>query len=143
MGIIYKITNPEGRIYVGQTFDMRKRLNSHRNSVKKKNCYHIILINSFKKYGFNEHEFEIIDILENCTAEELSKQESYWIKECKSFIMDNPMGMNMTLGGEGQRGKLDERRRIHRCKAVSLVCAMVPQRCRMCLCLCVRPRCTE
>lgn len=111
MGIIYKITSPSGRFYVGQTFDMRKRLNAHRVSVGKKNAYHILLINSFKKYGFDEHIFEILEIVENCSALELSEREMYWIKELNSFNGDNPLGMNMTIGGEGQRGKLDERRK--------------------------------
>lgn len=111
MGIIYKITSPSGRIYVGQTFDMRKRLNSHRHSMKSKRGKHILLINSFNKYGFDEHEFEIIEIIENCDAITLNERESYWIKKLNTFNMDNIMGMNMTLGGEGQRGKLDERRK--------------------------------
>ena len=111
MGIIYKITSPAGRIYVGQTFDMRKRLNAHRHSIKKKNASHIILINSFKKYGFDDHEFEILEIIENCDRQTINEREIYWIKELNTYNYDNPMGMNMTLGGEGQRGVLDERRK--------------------------------
>lgn len=111
MGIIYKITSPTGRTYVGQTFDMRKRLNAHRHSMKSKQGKNILLINSFNKYGFDEHEFEIIEIIENCSPITLSEREMYWIKELNTFNMDNVMGMNMTLGGEGQRGKLDEIRK--------------------------------
>lgn len=111
MGIIYKITSPAGRMYVGQTFDMRKRLNAHRHSMKKKNSTHVILINSFKKYGFDEHEFEIIEIIENCDEKTIDEREIFWIKELNTYNADNPMGMNMTLGGDGQRGKLDNRRK--------------------------------
>jgi group I intron endonuclease len=108
MGIIYKITSPSNRIYVGKTNDFRKRLNAHKSSVTKSKKQHIILINSFKKYGFDEHIFEII---EECDNSILDEREIYWIKELNTFNMDNPLGMNMTLGGDGQRGKLDERRK--------------------------------
>jgi group I intron endonuclease len=108
MGIIYKITSPSNRIYVGQTNDFNKRLFSHKHSIKKKNCSHVILINSFKKHGFDEHIFEIIEECDDCLLDE---KEIYWIKKLNTFNSDNPFGMNMTLGGEGQRGKLDERRK--------------------------------
>jgi len=108
MGIIYKITSPANRIYVGQTNDFNKRLIAHKHSIKRKNSRHVILINSFKKYGFDEHIFEV---LEECDDSLLNEREIYWIKELNTFNADNPFGMNMTLGGEGQRGKLDERRK--------------------------------
>lgn len=108
MGIIYKITSPSNRIYVGQTNDFNKRLIAHKHSIKRKKTEHVILINSFKKYGFDEHIFEV---LEECDDSLLNEREIYWIKELNTFNADNPFGMNMTLGGEGQRGKLDERRK--------------------------------
>lgn len=109
MGVIYKITNPIGRIYIGKTWNFRKRLVSHRYSVKKKSP-HVILINSFRKYGFDEHIFEII---EECENEIMDEREMYWIKFFDSFNGDNPLGMNMTLGGDGQKGYygFDERRK--------------------------------
>lgn len=108
MGIIYKITNPIGREYIGQALDFRRRLHSHKASVKRKNTSHVILINSFRKYGYDEHVFEVI---EECDDEIMNEREIFWIKQLNTFNGDNPMGMNMTLGGEGQRGKLDERRK--------------------------------
>jgi hypothetical protein len=105
MGIIYKITSPANRIYVGQTNDFRKRLNAHKGSMKRKSS-NVILINSFKKYGFDEHDFEII---EECDDSILDEREIYWIEKLNTF--NNCLGMNMTLGGDGQRGKLDERRK--------------------------------
>jgi group I intron endonuclease len=108
MGVIYKITSPMGREYVGKTWNFKKRLASHRYSVKKKNASHMILINSFKKYGFDEHIFEIIEV---CDDDIMNEREMFWIKELNTYTIDNHMGMNMTLGGEGQRGKLDDRRK--------------------------------
>ena len=118
MGIIYKITNPNGREYVGKTWNFKKRISSHRSSVLRKNTRHMILINSFRKYGFDNHTFEII---EECDDDIMSDREAFWIKKLNTFNMDNPFGMNMTLGGEGQRlpARCDPRGRCapnHRCR---------------------------
>lgn len=98
MGIIYKITNPSGKIYVGKTYDLRKRINCHKCSAKKNK--NIILYNSIKKYGWGNHKLEVIEDLED---ELLNEREIYWIKELDTYRHDNPNGMNMTKGGDGQR----------------------------------------
>lgn len=67
----------------------------------KRKWSNIILINSFKKYGFDEHTFEII---EECEDSILTEREVFWIKEFNSFYANNPNGMNMTIGGEGHTG---------------------------------------
>ena len=111
MGIIYKITSPANRIYIGQTFDMRTRINSHRYS-QKLNKPHVILINSFRKYGFDNHLFEII---EECDDKILDEREIFWMNHYQSFYGFNKGGMNMTLGGYGNSWRVDnfsdERRR--------------------------------
>ena len=57
---IYKITSPTNRIYVGQSLDIEGRFNAY------KNLYSKILkqpriYNSIKKYGAENHKFEIIE----------------------------------------------------------------------------------
>lgn len=100
MGFIYKITSPSNKIYIGQTNDLRKRINCHRHSMKRKGN-NVILINSLKKHGFDEHLFEIV---EECDNSLLDEREIFWIKKYNSFYANNPMGMNMTIGGEGHTG---------------------------------------
>jgi group I intron endonuclease len=109
MGVIYKITSPANRIYVGQAKNLKKRIAGHRLSAKR-DYSSIILVNSFKKYGFNEHK---IDVIEECDNDKLNEREIFWIQELKSFYMDSPLGMNMTTGGEGHTGfdKFDEERK--------------------------------
>ena len=47
---IYKITNPKGKIYIGQSVNIEKRFSSYKSI---RNChYQIKLFNSLKKYGF-------------------------------------------------------------------------------------------
>lgn len=98
MGVIYKIINPSGKIYVGKTYDLRKRINCHKCSAKKDK--NIILYNSIKKYGWENHKLEVIENLED---ELLNDREIYWINKLGTYKQENPNGMNMTMGGDGQR----------------------------------------
>jgi len=69
---VYKITNPEGKIYIGGTKNYKKRLNYYK-SVSCKNQIHIY--KSIQKYGYDRHNFEIIEI---CSIENLKEKENYW-----------------------------------------------------------------
>lgn len=58
MGFVYKITSPTGRIYVGSTTRLSKRVKNYKNH----NCKdQPKLYASFLKYGFDAHIFEIIE----------------------------------------------------------------------------------
>lgn len=93
---IYKITNPDGCIYIGQSKDIERRKKEY---IKiKKSSQQIRIKNSILKYGFDNHLFEII---EECSIEMLNEREIYWIHELNSFSYNNPKGMNLTMGGIG------------------------------------------
>lgn len=69
---IYKITSPTGRIYIGQSRDIKKRWRGY----LRKDCkYQIKLNHSFEKYGVEAHIFEIV---EECEFEMLNIRERYW-----------------------------------------------------------------
>jgi group I intron endonuclease len=69
---IYKITNPNNRIYIGQSTDIEARWEKY----KKLHCKdQPSLYSSLCKYGFENHIFEII---EECLSEHLDKKEIYW-----------------------------------------------------------------
>jgi len=70
---IYKITNPKGKIYIGQSIDIERRFNEHKRY--KKQGYKNKLYNSFKKYNYDNHTFEI---LEECNVTILNERERYW-----------------------------------------------------------------
>jgi hypothetical protein len=90
---IYKITNPKGKIYIGQTKDYRKRLNHYRIL----NCRtQYKLHNSLKKYGFNNHMFEIIEEIGISISDE---REQYWIEYYKCYWKDENKGLNLNKGG--------------------------------------------
>lgn len=90
-----------GMIYVGQTTNPPNRISSYRNLNNKSQK---ILYNSIKKYGWDSHEFIILG---EFPIDHLNSQEIYFIKEHNSFHTFNSNGMNLTLGGDGNRGRKD------------------------------------
>lgn len=70
LGFIYMITSPTGRLYVGSTVNVKNRLKNYKSSPSKKQ---VKLYNSFKKYGFENHIFEIIM---TCPINEMRKYET-------------------------------------------------------------------
>lgn len=87
---IYKITNPKGKIYIGQSVDIYARWNKY----KKLNCKEqTILYRSFLKYGVENHMFEIIC---ECSEVDLNKKERYY-QDYFNCVSKN--GLNCMLTG--------------------------------------------
>jgi group I intron endonuclease len=87
---IYKITNPKGKIYIGQSINIERRFKEYKkfqcNQSKK-------LFNSLKKYGWENHKFEII---EECSREQLNEKEENYILLFNSHIK----GLNIKLASK-------------------------------------------
>ncbi len=64
---IYKITSPSGKVYIGQSWNIKKRFISYKNCNKRQ----VYLYNSFKKYGYNKHFFEIVCCLPKDVTQEI------------------------------------------------------------------------
>lgn len=95
---IYKIVNKvNGKIYVGQTSNIKKRCKAHLVKLKNEKHCNSYLQNAWNKYGEKNVIFESIEI---CNVDDLNNREIFWIKKMDSF--EN--GYNLTLGGEGNRG---------------------------------------
>lgn len=112
-GLIYLIKNPTGKIYVGQTINFTRRMNSYKNGNGKGQP---ILHRSILKYGYDNH---IFSILEECDREFLNEREIYWIDYYKSNTTRYPEfnGMNLTDGGLClTKTKKSEEKRIKSCK---------------------------
>lgn len=73
---IYKITSPSGKVYIGQSRDIKKRWSSHRRSGRTTKLY-----SSFRKYGVKYHKFEVIHELKECDAsqDEMDRLEQYYM----------------------------------------------------------------
>lgn len=72
---IYKITNPKGRVYIGQSINIKGRWKNY--SYKNTKRAGPKLLRSLNKYGYKNHTFEI---LEECKIKDLNKRETYWKK---------------------------------------------------------------
>ena len=81
---IYKITNPEGKIYIGQSINIPYRWEDYKAFKHKTQP---LLYDSFKKYGWYNHSFEII---EECLQEDLNQKEQYWV----DFYNSKQEGLN-------------------------------------------------
>jgi len=89
-GIIYKITSPSGKVYVGQTVrSFEKRMQEH-----KRMSVRTLINKAVNKYG-DEMKYEIIE--EDVPQEHLDEREIYWISHFNSLA---PGGYNCTMGGQ-------------------------------------------
>jgi group I intron endonuclease len=74
---IYKITNPIGEVYIGQSKNIKKRFLTYINN----NGCSPKIYNSILDYGFENHTFEI---LSKCTDSDLKHLEAFFIKKYDS-----------------------------------------------------------
>lgn len=70
---IYKITNPSDKVYIGQSMNIKRRWNHYTNTSLSKG--QIKMYNSIKKYGRENHIFEII---EECSLDQLNERETFY-----------------------------------------------------------------
>jgi hypothetical protein len=82
--------NPKGKVYIGQSVDLYRRLKQYFEPNSAKN--QTMLKNSFKKYGVNNHIFYII---EECNIEELNERERYW-QEYYNVLSKSGLNCKMT-----------------------------------------------
>ena len=97
---IYKITNPEGKSYIGLSREIENRWKSYKNMQFQSNNR---LKESFKNYGYDNHTFEILEeiqLVEDTYGKNtaiLRKRERHWIDHYNTF----KNGLNENGGGSG------------------------------------------
>lgn len=98
MGVIYKLTNNlNGKIYVGQTTDLKRRMKEYRfksRHIEGRSKYNIM--KQIHDVGFDNFS---VDVLEECDDSELNDKEIYWISKLNSRNPD--VGYNSKTGGKG------------------------------------------
>ena len=92
--LIYKITSPKKRVYIGQTINFKDRLQVYKrlDCKKQKKLY-----NSFLKYGFDNHKIEVICY---CSPLELNDLERYYQD---LYCSNNKFGLNIRLTKSNDR----------------------------------------
>jgi group I intron endonuclease len=93
MDVIYKLTAPNGKVYIGRSFDFENRMEAHRyNAMERKQKNK--LYNAVRKYGWDNFTKEVIAETESEKAPMLEEQ---FIKAYDSV----KMGYNSTYNGHG------------------------------------------
>lgn len=96
--VIYKITSPSGKVYIGQTVNFNKRMGVYNGGhCKQQPKMH----RSFLKHGINNHTVEILERCEN--SDVLNILEEQYIIKYDSF----KNGLNCNLGGDSRKKYTD------------------------------------
>lgn len=105
---IYKITSPTERIYIGQSWDVKRRWGYHKNDRKSNG----LLQRSIKKHGFSAHVFEVLVSLPATTTQDiLNGLERVFIQGYKD---QGASLLNLTEGGYNASPSSEHRERIRR-----------------------------
>ena len=92
---IYKIkSKTSGKVYIGQSKDLYKRIDGHKNLLKNNKHSNKHLQRSYNIYGIDDFTYEIIEI---CNEENIDEKEIYWINHYNSC--DGNFGYNSESGG--------------------------------------------
>ena len=75
---IYKITNPKGEVYIGQSIDIERRLKQYKYCRKGQRK----LYKSISFYGYENHKKEVLTI---CDINDLNIKEIYYQKKYDSI----------------------------------------------------------
>jgi group I intron endonuclease len=108
---VYKITSPNGRVYIGSSVNLRSRYSNYKlcPSVNQKLLYRSIL-----KYGFDNHLFEIICI---CNPSKRLELERYYGEKFNS--LSDKGGLNLILPKSGEKPAYYSKETIERFKEIA------------------------
>ena len=100
---IYKIENlVDGKVYIGQSNDVKRRWKEHKRYMTRNDKKQLPLYKAMVKYGIENFSFKV---LIECSVDDMNELEMFYIEAYDSFIKsENSKGYNTTLGGEGTRG---------------------------------------
>lgn len=96
---IYKLNYPNGKIYIGLSTDIRRRMWEHNNSKRLETHYETPCDKAIAKYG----TFTEVEILEYVEPDKLNEREQYWIEFYHSN--EKEIGYNLTIGGAALFGE--------------------------------------
>jgi group I intron endonuclease len=110
-GVIYCLTSPSGKKYIGQSWHIYKRLQDYKSLYGRiKN--QIKLFNALKKYGSDNFTFEIIDLCEN--QSEMDRKEQFYIMDVYDSMNS---GYNCTEGGSKGKISLETRNKMSKAQS--------------------------
>ena len=104
---IYKIESPSGKVYIGQSWNIKRRWNDHKAT---KSYKHKKLNASFLKYGVQNHSFDILHTLPiDISQDILNDYEQIYIDAFRSCNIEL---LNLKEGGNGYGKHSEETKAI-------------------------------
>lgn len=101
---IYKITSPSGKVYIGQSWDIKKRWYAYKSDSGKGQRH---LYNSLKKYGSRNHFYEILtELPKDVTQDILNNYEAYYINQYREVGYEL---LNLKEGGSNGKHSAETR----------------------------------
>jgi group I intron endonuclease len=95
---IYKITSPSGKVYIGQSWNIKKRWSGHRHNAHKQPK----LFASLRKYGVDAHKFEVVhELPKDVSQDTINAYEQLYMDLFQSCGIDL-----MNVKEAGNAGKL-------------------------------------
>lgn len=99
---VYKITNNvNGKVYIGQSINIKERWNDHIKSLNRRDSHSILLQRAWNKYKQENFSFEILEL---CSEDELDDVEVKYIEFCDAI--NN--GYNIEPGGNKNKHLSEE-----------------------------------
>ena len=109
---VYRIVNKySGKFYIGSSFNIRRRWDSHRHDLNNGKARNIHLQRAWRKYGEQAFSFEIVEL---CPQIQLIPREQFWIDSLQACVFgynlmpvaDRPTGIKYS----------EERRAAHKAR---------------------------
>lgn len=92
---VYMIKNmSNNKIYIGISWDVYGRIKRHQSLLRNNKHKNKILQEEYNAYGYNSFIFEIVEI---CSAMDLSKLEHYYINLYNTEDIDHGYNCNFSL----------------------------------------------
>lgn len=95
-GVVYELTFPNGKRYVGQTKGLKRRMTEHARCDKSADGHAVK--RAIRKYGWLNVKVSVLE--EGIEPALLNEREKHWISERESMIHE--WGYNLTVGGDAQ-----------------------------------------
>jgi group I intron endonuclease len=101
---VYKVTNKQnGKIYIGITNQGASTSRWYKHCSDSNTGSNFPLHNAIRKYGKDNFQIDIVELIENEDYDYLKEREIFWIREFDSYNREK--GYNLTLGGDGTFGR--------------------------------------
>lgn len=101
MYYIYCYTNRiNGHKYVGQTNNLKRRQREHKSTSynPKSSSYNDLIHQKMRQYGYDNFDFEVLEIIFSDNIAIANQQERFWVKELDTYC-GHGKGYNRDLGG--------------------------------------------